>query len=109
MSIIKTDWNSLLSPTSTLPPDVTFLVKNEDEDGEQRGVLRKIGAHRFLLAGVSPVFNGMFNGPMKETAEEIKVVETTFEAFDLMIKYNLPASRRGALQPQPRRVSSETF
>ena len=87
MSIIKTDWNSLLSPTSTLPPDVTFLVENEDEDGEQRGVLRKIGAHRFLLAGVSPVFNGMFNGPMKETAEEIKVVETTFEAFDLVIKY----------------------
>ena len=34
----------------------TFLVENEDEDGGHRGVLRKIRAHRFLLAGVSPVF-----------------------------------------------------
>ena len=42
----------------------TFLVENEDEDGGQRGVLRKIRAHRFLLAGVSPVFNRMFYGPM---------------------------------------------
>ena len=33
------------------------------------------------------IFNRMFYSPMKETAEEIKVVETTFEAFDLMIKY----------------------
>ena len=65
----------------------TFLVENEDEDGGQRGVLRKIRAHRFLLAGVSPVFNRMFYGPMKETAEEIKVEETTFEALDKMIKY----------------------
>ena len=35
---------------------------------------------------VSPVFKGMFYGPMKETAEEIKV-EDNFEAFETMIKY----------------------
>ena len=64
MSIIKTDWQSLLSPTSTVPPDVTFLVEDELEEGGQGGVLSKIGAHRVLLAGVSPVFNGMFYGPM---------------------------------------------
>ena len=87
MSIIKTDWHSLLSSTSTVPPDVTFLVEDELEDGEQGGVLRKIGAHRFLLAVVSPVFNRMFYSPMKETAEEIKVEETTFEALNMMIKY----------------------
>ena len=29
----------------------------------------------------------MFYGPMKETGEEIKVEETTFEALDTIIKY----------------------
>ena len=29
----------------------------------------------------------MFYGPMKETGEEIKVEETTFEALNMMIKY----------------------
>ena len=55
MSIInlKTDWHSLLSPTTTVPPDVTFLVEDELEEGGQGGVLSKIGAHRVLLAGVS--------------------------------------------------------
>ena len=84
---LKTDWHSLLSPTTTVPPDVTFLVEDELEEGGQGGVLSKIGAHRVLLAGVSPVFNGMFYGPMKGTAEEIKVEETTFEALNTMFKY----------------------
>ena len=55
MSIInlKTDWHSLLSPTTTVPPEVTFLVEDELEEGGQGGVFRKIGAHRVLLAGVS--------------------------------------------------------
>ena len=76
MSIAETDWQSLLSPDSDLPPDVFFLVQGE-----------KIGAHKLFLAGVSPVFKGMLYGLMRETADEIKVEETTFEAFDTMIKY----------------------
>ena len=35
MSILKTDWHSLLSPTTTVPPDVTFLVEDELEEGGQ--------------------------------------------------------------------------
>ena len=76
MSILETDWQSLLSVDSDLPPDVIFVI----EEGRVR-------AHKLLLAGVSPVFKGMFYGPMKETAEEILVEETTFEAFDTMVKY----------------------
>ena len=76
MSIAETDWQSLLSPDSDLPPDVFFLVQGE-----------KIGAHKLFLAGVSPVFKGMLYGLMRETADEIKVEETTFEAFDTVIKY----------------------
>ena len=76
MSILETDWQSLLSVDSDLPPDVIFVIEGE-----------RVRAHKLLLAGVSPVFKGMFYGPMKETAEEILVEETTFEAFDTMVKY----------------------
>ena len=84
MSVAETDWQSFLSRDSNLPPDVLFLVKDEDGEGEQS---RTIAAHRFLLAGVSPVFGGMFFGPLRETGEVVEVKETTFEAFDTMIKY----------------------
>ena len=67
MSIAETDWQSKLSPDSDLPPDVSFLVQGEHgEDRETR-----IGAHKLFLAGVSPVFQGMFYGPMRETGGEI--------------------------------------
>ena len=80
MSIAETDWQSKLSPDSDLPPDVSFLVQGEN--GEET----KIGAHKFLLAGVSPVFQGMFYGPMKEIGEVV-VKETTPDAFKAMIDY----------------------
>ena len=83
MSISKINWHSFLSPDSALPPDVFFLI----EDVESGGEGKTIGAHRLFLAGVSPVFKGMFFGPMKETAEVVEVKETTPDAFDTMIKY----------------------
>ena len=86
MSIANTNWLSSLAPGSDLPPpDVFFLVKDEEE--ESGGQSKKIGAHRLLLAGVSPVFKGMFFGPMKDEAEVVEVKETTPEAFDTMIKF----------------------
>ena len=85
MSVAETDWQSFLSPDSNLPPDVFFEVKGEDGDGE--GQSKTIGAHRLLLAGVSPVFRGMFFSRLKETGEVVEVKETTFEAFDTMVKF----------------------
>ena len=86
MSILETNWRSFLSPDCAFPPDVFFLVKTEDdENGEVPG--KSIGAHRLLLAGVSPVFRGMLGGPMRETGEVIEVKETTAEAFTTMIGY----------------------
>ena len=83
MSLAETDLRVFLSPESELPPDVFFRV--EDEEGE--GQSKTIGAHRFILAGVSPVFRGMFFGPLRENGEVVEVKETTVEAFDTMINY----------------------
>ena len=66
MSIVETDWKRFLSPDSDLPPDVFFFVKGE-------GQSKTIGAHKLLLAGVSPVFRGMFFGPLKEVGEVVEV------------------------------------
>ena len=83
MSAAETEWRSFLSPDSDLPPDVFFLVDDEEHEGQRN----TIGAHRFILAGVSPVFRGMFYGPMKETGEVVDVKGTTFEAFDILVSY----------------------
>ena len=77
-----------LSPESEIPPDVLFRIQAEEEDSASREGSRKtIGAHRLILAVVSPVFRGMFFGPMKDTSEVIDVKETTAEAFETMITY----------------------
>ena len=92
MAIVETNWEKLLSPDSQIPPDVFFLVKGEDEGNESSN--KPIGAHRIFLGGVSPVFMGMFFGPMKDTREVIEVEGTTHEAFTTMIDwvYKAPGS-----------------
>ena len=82
MAIVKTNWQSFLSPGSDLPTDVSFLVK-VGEDGQSKSV----AAHRWLLAGISPVFRRMFFGPIREAGEEVEVKETTAEAFCTMINF----------------------
>ena len=81
MSLAETDLRDFLSPDSDLPPDVSFLVQTED------GGERYVKAHRFPLSCVSPVFRGMFFGPIKETSEVVEVKETTAEAFETMINF----------------------
>ena len=83
MSAVETNWQSFLARDSDLPPDVFFLVNDE----ENRGESPTIGAHKFILAGVSPVFRGMFYGRLKEEREVVEVKETTYEAFDTLVKY----------------------
>ena len=92
MAIVETNWNKLLAPDSQIPPDVFFLVKEENEGNDSSN--KPIGAHRMFLGGVSPVFMGMFYGPMKDTREVIEVEETTHEAFNTMINwvYKAPGS-----------------
>ena len=79
-SIVDTNWQSFLAPDSDLPPDVVFLVKAD-------GIERFFGAHRFFLAGVSPVFRAWFYGPMKEMERVVEAKDTIPEAFGTMIDY----------------------
>ena len=78
---VDTNWKTFLSPDSSLPPDVTFLVKGEA--GEEK----RVKAHRFLLAGTSPVFNRQFFGPMKDIREVVQVKDTNPEAFMTMMNF----------------------
>ena len=60
-----------------------------------------VSAHKFLLAGASPVFRRQFMGPMKENSDEIEIKDTTSEAFKTMIDYlYTPPGRKFAFSPQ---------
>ena len=82
MAIVDTDWKVFLSPDSDLPPDICFLVPGEDDTSS-----KTIRAHRWALAGVSPVFRAQFCGPMKDEREVIEVEKTTSEAFQTLIDF----------------------
>ena len=81
MAVRDANWKSFMSEESEVPPDVFFLVHEED------GGSARIGAHRLVLAAVSPVFKRMFFGPMKETKEVMEVEDTSANAFRAMIDY----------------------
>ena len=91
MAIVETNWQRFLSSESGLPPDVFFVVKEEGGQGEveekEGSGWKTIEAHKFLLAGISPVFMAQFFGPMKETKDVFKVKGTTPQAFETMINY----------------------
>ena len=86
MAIIDTNWQTFLTPDSDVPPDVFFQVISEDDEHPET-LGKSVGAHRLLMAGVSPVFRGMLLGPMKDTGDVIKVRETSFEAFSTVISF----------------------
>ena len=82
MAIVDTNWNIFLSPDSELSPDVSFLVTGEDEKSS-----KTIKAHKWPLAGVSPVYRKQFFGSMKDERGVIEVEKTTAEAFQTMIDF----------------------
>ena len=81
MAIAEVSWQQFLAPNSEIPCDVFFVVK---EDGEVDAL--RIGAHKHLLGGVSPVFRRMLFGSLRE-GEVVEVRGTTYEAFNTMINY----------------------
>ena len=83
---VETNWQAFLSQDSALPPDVFFRIKGNGEEAEEN--IGKIArAHKFLLAGTSPVFLQQFFGPMKDTKEVLEMKDTTPEAFNTMLSF----------------------
>ena len=83
---VETNWHAFLSQDSGLPPEVFFGIKGNGEEAEgNNGKIAR--AHKFLLAGTSPVFLQQFFGPMQDTGEVLEVKDTTPEAFDTMLSY----------------------
>ena len=91
MSIVETDWGAFLAPDSDIRPDVIFRVEGASDEGQTH--VKNIAAHMIFLAGVSPVFMGMFYGPLKETQEIVDVKDISPEAFDNMIKHSFYLSQ----------------
>ena len=48
-----------------------------------------MGAHKFVLMSRSPVFFAMFEGPMKETSEEIVITDIEGEQFRQFLRYHV--------------------
>ena len=82
MAIVDTDWKTFLDPNSDLPTDVSFVVTGDDDLATNT-----IRAHKWPLAGVSPVFRKQFFGPMKDEREVIEVKKTSAEAFQTMVDF----------------------
>ena len=53
-----TDWSSYLGPSSPLPTDVVFDIRETvvQKDGTTSEVSCKVEAHKLLLAAANPVF-----------------------------------------------------
>ena len=90
MAFVMTKWSQFLEPNSELPPDVVFIVEEEQQEkqeGSEEKKVERVPAHKFLLAGASPVFRRQFFGAAKENTSEVVIKDTTVEAFTTMIKF----------------------
>ena len=94
MTLAEIDWKQFLKPGSEQPPDVSFSITDKDERAlskELSGVTLTqkpvVLAHKFLLAGASPVFRRQFLGSLKDNSDVVLIKETTLEAFKTMIDY----------------------
>ena len=100
MAFVRIKWSQYLEPDSELPTDVVFIVEEEYQEENQKGQqeqhqeqqqeqkkVKKVPAHKFLLAGASPVFRRQFLGAAKENTAEVVIKDTTIEAFTTMINF----------------------
>ena len=77
---MNVDWKVCLGPNSLIPHDVFFTFPNQ-EGAED------VGAHKVLLGQASEVFHGQFYGPMRGDKDVIAVVDTTREAFNIVVEF----------------------
>lgn len=88
-----TNINNLLGRFSTcfelLPKDITFIFDSKCHLRSKRKestLKTEIKANKFLLSLASPVFDAMFNGPLKETKNRIYVSDLKESAFETLLE-----------------------
>jgi len=80
--------DSSVFPVATLsPPDQAGSTSNVTTGSKFTFTRTVVSAHKFLLAGASPVFRRQFLGSLRDTSAVVLIKDTTFEAFDTMINY----------------------
>ena len=71
-----------LDPASELPPDVTFVVQDQEDK-----TVGKVVGHKMYLATVSVVFRRIFFGAENKDkhSKVVNIKETTLAAFQTMV------------------------
>eukprot|EP00092_Neocalanus_flemingeri_P104798 GFUD01134277.1.p1 GENE.GFUD01134277.1~~GFUD01134277.1.p1 ORF type:complete len:265 (-),score=78.28 GFUD01134277.1:40-834(-) len=72
-----------LEPNSIIPTDITFVFQS----GGPRREVKKVKAQKAILAIASDVFEKEFYGDMKETKDEIAIVDASQEVFQAMVDF----------------------
>ena len=65
-----------------IPFDVFFLF----DSGEEEGKMIKVGAHKWILSQKSEVFKAQFFGSMKESEDEIEIIDADIQIFKTFLK-----------------------
>eukprot|EP00092_Neocalanus_flemingeri_P087910 GFUD01111013.1.p1 GENE.GFUD01111013.1~~GFUD01111013.1.p1 ORF type:complete len:280 (-),score=61.22 GFUD01111013.1:34-873(-) len=73
-----------LEPNSIIPTDITFIFQS---GGPRRTEIKKVKAQKVILAIASDVFEKEFYGDMKETKDEIAIVDASQEVFQAMVDF----------------------
>eukprot|EP00092_Neocalanus_flemingeri_P108069 GFUD01138725.1.p1 GENE.GFUD01138725.1~~GFUD01138725.1.p1 ORF type:complete len:283 (+),score=66.08 GFUD01138725.1:53-901(+) len=73
-----------LEPNSIIPTDITFVFQS---GGPRRREVKKVKAQKVILAIASDVFEKEFYGDMKETKDEIAIVDASQEVFQAMVDF----------------------
>merc|ERR550519_1907908 len=84
-----TDWASYLGPSSPLPANIVFDIRETvmQEDGSTREVSRRIQAHKQLLAAANSVFRSFFYGRAGFVGDTVVVRGTTVDAFSSLVRF----------------------
>ena len=86
MTCSTINWAKLLLAECNVKTDISFSINNDIEIGDNENEKNKfIKAHKLILAAISPVFEKMFYGPMKETREVIPIEDSTEYSFQCLI------------------------
>lgn len=85
-----TQFKHLLERFSTgfdrLDKNVTFVFGADRRVKKHNLARTEVSANKFLLSLASPVFDAMFNGPLREKSDRIYITDLKKGAFETMLE-----------------------